>query len=89
MAYSEFGRRVKANASQGTDHGTAGPVFLIGDMVQAGFHGDQPSLTDLDNGDLKTTVDFRSVYGEVLDKVLGADPSRVLDKTPAPLGLIA
>jgi len=89
MAYSEFGRRVRANASQGTDHGTAGPVFLIGDMVQAGFHGDQPSLTDLDNGDLKTTVDFRSVYGEVLDKVLGADPSRVLDKTPAPLGLIA
>jgi uncharacterized protein (DUF1501 family) len=89
MAYSEFGRRVKANASQGTDHGTAGPVFLVGDTVQAGFHGDQPSLTDLDNGDLKTTVDFRSVYGEVLAKVLGADPTRVLDKTPAPLGLIA
>ncbi|HEU4332570.1 MAG TPA: DUF1501 domain-containing protein [Lapillicoccus sp.] len=89
MAYSEFGRRVKANASQGTDHGTAGPVFLIGDRVRAGFHGDQPSLTDLDNGDLKTTVDFRAVYGEVLDKVLGADPTRVLDTSPTPLGLIA
>jgi uncharacterized protein (DUF1501 family) len=89
MAYSEFGRRVKANASQGTDHGTAGPVFLVGDRVRAGFHGDQPSLTDLDNGDLKTTVDFRAVYGEVLDKVLGADPTRVLDTTPMSLGLIA
>ena len=43
MAYSEFGRRVNANASHGTDHGTAGPVFLVGDTVQAGFHGDQPS----------------------------------------------
>ncbi|HEY6741711.1 MAG TPA: DUF1501 domain-containing protein, partial [Lapillicoccus sp.] len=89
MAYSEFGRRVRANASQGTDHGTAGLVFLVGDTVRAGFHGDQPSLTDLDNGDLKTTVDFRAVYAEVLDKVLGADPTRVLDQTPAPLGLIA
>jgi len=89
MAYSEFGRRVRANASQGTDHGTAGPVFLVGDTVRAGFHGDQPSLTDLDNGDLKTTVDFRAVYAEVLDKVLGADPTRVLDQTPTPLGLIA
>jgi uncharacterized protein (DUF1501 family) len=89
MAYSEFGRRVKANASQGTDHGTAGPVFLIGDRVRPGFHSDEPSLTDLDNGDLKATTDFRAVYGEVLDKVLGADPSRILDKNLAPLGLIA
>jgi uncharacterized protein (DUF1501 family) len=89
MAYSEFGRRVKANASQGTDHGTAGPVFVVGDSVRAGFYGDQPSLTDLDNGDLKTTTDFRVVYGEVLDKVLRADPTRVLDKAPAALGLIA
>ncbi len=89
MAYSEFGRRVKANASEGTDHGTAGPVFLIGDAVAPGFHGDEPSLTDLDNGDLKTTTDFRAVYGEVLDKVLGADPTKVLDKTPDALGLIA
>jgi uncharacterized protein (DUF1501 family) len=88
MAYSEFGRRVKANASHGTDHGTAGPVLLVGDRVRAGFHGDQPSLTDLDNGDLKTTVDFRAVYGEVLATVLGADPTRVLDRAPAPLGVL-
>jgi len=89
MAYSEFGRRVRANASQGTDHGTAGPVFVMGDSVRAGFHGDQPSLTDLDNGDLKTTTDFRAVYGEVLSKVLQADPARVLDKPFAPIGFLA
>ena len=53
LAYSEFGRRVKANASQGTDHGTAGPVFVAGAPVKGGFYGDEPSLTDLDNGDLK------------------------------------
>ena len=89
MAYSEFGRRVKANASQGTDHGTAGPVFVIGDGVKAGFYGDQPSLTDLDNGDLKTTTDFRAVYSELLSTVLRTDPSRVIDKPQSPLGFLA
>jgi len=52
MAYSEFGRRVVANASQGTDHGTAGPVFVAGAPVKGGLYGDDPSLTDLDDGDL-------------------------------------
>ncbi len=89
MAYSEFGRRVKANASEGTDHGTAGPVFVMGDRVRGGFHGDQPSLTDLDDGDLRTTTDFRAVYGELLATVLGTDPARVLDTHPAPLGFLA
>ncbi len=87
MAYSEFGRRVKANASQGTDHGTAGPVLVMGQGVRGGFYGDQPSLTDLDNGDLKVTTDFRSVYADVLRSVLGADPSRVLGSERTPLGL--
>jgi uncharacterized protein (DUF1501 family) len=76
--YSEFGRRVKANASAGTDHGTAGPVFVAGRKVIGGFHGDQPSLTDLDDGDLKSTMDFRDVYAGLLSGVLGADPGRVL-----------
>jgi uncharacterized protein (DUF1501 family) len=76
--YSEFGRRVRANGSQGTDHGTAGPMFLLGDDVRGGLHGEQPSLTDLDAGDLKFTVDFRSVYATLLHKVLGADPAQVL-----------
>jgi uncharacterized protein (DUF1501 family) len=82
LVYSEFGRRVQANASQGTDHGTAGPVFVTGPRVTGGFYGDQPSLTDLDNGDLKVTTDFRAVYAELLDKVLGADPTQILGAIP-------
>lgn len=74
LVYSEFGRRVRANASDGTDHGTAGPVFVLGSGLTGGLHGEQPSLTDLDDGDLKATVDFRDVLGTVLDSVLDADP---------------
>ena len=77
--YSEFGRRVAANASDGTDHGTAGPVFLAGAPVRGGFYGEQPSLTDLDDGDLKPTTDFRDIYATLLAGVLGADPGRILD----------
>lgn len=76
--YSEFGRRVRANASDGTDHGTASDVFLLGDGVRGGLHGEPPSLTDLDDGDLKHTVDFRDVYASLLTGVLGADPDRIL-----------
>ncbi|MEV0806620.1 DUF1501 domain-containing protein [Micromonospora sp. NPDC050200] len=76
VVYSEFGRRVRANASQGTDHGTAGPVFVLGPTVAGGFHGEQPSLADLDDGDLKATMDFRDVFGTVLTSVLDADPDR-------------
>lgn len=78
MTYSEFGRRVRANASEGTDHGTAGPMFIAGVPVRGGFYGDEPSLTDLDNGDLKVTTDFRDVYHEVLTHTLGADPEPVI-----------
>jgi uncharacterized protein (DUF1501 family) len=82
LIYSEFGRRVRANAAQGTDHGTAGPVFVTGSRVSGGFYGDQPSLTDLDDGDLKVTTDFRAVYAELLAKVLAADPARILGPVP-------
>jgi uncharacterized protein (DUF1501 family) len=78
MVYSEFGRRVKANGSDGTDHGTAGPMFLIGDGVQGGFYGDQPSLTKLIDGDLAVTTDFRDVYATVLDKVLLSPAEKTL-----------
>lgn len=78
VAYSEFGRRVKANGSEGTDHGTAGDVLVVSDRVAPGFHGEQPSLTDLDQGDLKASQDFRSLYAELLTSVLGADPVPVL-----------
>jgi uncharacterized protein (DUF1501 family) len=80
VVYSEFGRRVRANASDGTDHGTAGPVFVLGPQVRGGFHGEQPSLTDLDRGgDLKMTTDFRDVFGTVLTSLLGAEPARYLE----------
>jgi uncharacterized protein (DUF1501 family) len=79
MSFSEFGRRVGQNASQGTDHGTAAPMFLFGPMVKAGVHGDHPSLTDLDEGDLKHRIDFRSVYAGILDGWLKADPKKILE----------
>jgi uncharacterized protein (DUF1501 family) len=79
LVYSEFGRRVTANASDGTDHGTAGPVFVLGKGVRGGFHGEQPDLADLDDGDLKSGTDFRDVYASVLQDVLGTDPGAVLD----------
>ncbi len=77
--YSEFGRRVKANASDGTDHGTASSMFLVGSGIHGGMYGEQPSLTDLDDGDLVHTTDFRDVYATLLHDVLGADPAAVLD----------
>jgi uncharacterized protein (DUF1501 family) len=86
LVYSEFGRRVRANASQGTDHGTAGPVFLMGERIHGGFYGAQPSLADLDDGDLKQTTDFRDVYATLLDDVLGTDAGQVL---PGHLGRIS
>ena len=78
VVYSEFGRRVSANLSDGTDHGTAAPVFVVGPGVRGGFYGEPPSLTDLDQGDLKYTTDFRSVYASILADVLGVDPSVTL-----------
>ncbi|MGC4894585.1 DUF1501 domain-containing protein [Micromonospora sp. DT31] len=89
VVYSEFGRRVRANASDGTDHGTAGPVFVLGPRVVGGLHGEHPSLTDLDAGDLKATTDFRDVFGALLGTVLGAEPARYLaGYQPKPLSLI-
>lgn len=78
MTFSEFGRRVKQNASQGTDHGTAAPMFLVGPMVRPGVLGNHPSLTDLDQGDLKFTTDFRCVYAGILESWLKADSTKVL-----------
>ena len=89
LVYSEFGRRVQANAAEGTDHGTAGPVLVIGDNVRGGFYGEQPSLTDLDAGDLKAGVDFRTVYAELVEKVLKADPGPIVTAPASPLGFLA
>jgi len=79
MTFSEFGRRPEQNASQGTDHGAASVMFLVGDHVRGGLHGTQTSLSDLDRrGDLKVNVDFRSVYQSVVSKWLNGDSKAVL-----------
>ncbi|HTD38276.1 MAG TPA: DUF1501 domain-containing protein [Candidatus Limnocylindrales bacterium] len=79
MTFSEFGRRVAQNASNGTDHGAAMPLFVLGGGVKGGIYGEHPSLTDLDrNGDLKFATDFRAVYATVIEKWLGRNPADVL-----------
>ena len=78
MTFSEFGRRVKENGSAGTDHGAASVMFLAGGGVKGGVYGDYPSLTDLDDGDLRMHTDFRSVYATLLDKWLQTPSNPVL-----------
>lgn len=79
MTWSEFGRRVEENGSLGTDHGTAAPMFILGHAVNKGLFGEPPSLSNLDdNGNLKYTIDFRSVYATILDRWMGASSHDVL-----------
>ena len=81
MTFSEFGRRVAQNASGGTDHGTANNMFFVGGgLKQKGLINSMPDLNDLDEGDLKHTVDFKSVYATVLRKWLDADDQKILSK---------
>ena len=88
MTWSEFGRRVKANASGGTDHGTAGPLFFAGTPVKGGVYGERPDLGNLDNGNLRYTTDFRSVYATALDGWLGTSSKDVLGAAFTPLPLL-
>ena len=81
MMFSEFGRRVAQNGSAGTDHGTAAPMFLVGDMVKPGLRGTHPSLSQLDEGDLIYNTDFRQVYATVLNDWMGADDKAILGKS--------
>jgi uncharacterized protein (DUF1501 family) len=79
MTRSEFGRRVEENGSHGTDHGTAAPLFVLGNPINRGIYGEPPSLNNLDqNGNLKYTIDFRSVYATVLERWMGASSKDVL-----------
>lgn len=80
MTFSEFGRRLRENGSGGTDHGTAAPLFMLGGGIKGGLHGRAPSLADLDDGDLRHTTDFRSVYATVLEGWLGTDAAAVLGR---------
>ncbi len=89
MTWSEFGRRAQDNGSNGTDHGTAAPHFVVGDAVVAGIHGSPPNLADLDgNGNLKIENDFRSYYGTVLSDWLGADAAAILGAGWPNLGFV-
>jgi uncharacterized protein (DUF1501 family) len=78
LVFSEFGRRLGENASGGTDHGTAAPVFLLGGGVQPGLHGPYPNLQDLQDGDPKHALDFRRVYATILDQWLDCPSEKVL-----------
>lgn len=90
MTFSEFGRRVSDNANSGTDHGAAAPMFVVGDRVKAGLLGQYPSLApaDLFQGDIKYTVDFRSVYAAVLENWLKTRSEPILGRRFQPIQLV-
>ncbi|MDQ3701208.1 MAG: DUF1501 domain-containing protein, partial [Chloroflexota bacterium] len=88
MSWSEFGRRVGENGSNGTDHGSATPQFIIGNGIKGGHWGDPVSLSDLDKGNLRHTTDFRSVYSTVMDGWLGAPSEQLLGARFPSLGFI-
>jgi uncharacterized protein (DUF1501 family) len=87
MAFSEFGRRVEENASEGTDHGAAAPMFVAGNRVQTGTIGEHPSLAELFQDDLKFHTDFRQVYAAVLENWLGWPSKAVLAGEFTPIEL--
>jgi uncharacterized protein (DUF1501 family) len=89
VTFSEFGRRVAENASRGTDHGTASPLFAIGGGIKGGLYGSQPSLDDLDNGNLKFGTDFRSVYAALLEHWLQRPAAPIVGGTFTPVPLWA
>jgi uncharacterized protein (DUF1501 family) len=82
FSFSEFGRRVRENASRGTDHGTAAPVFVCGSKIDKALVGKHPSLKDLDQGDLKYQIDYRSIYNELLENWLGVDAASIVKSKP-------
>jgi uncharacterized protein (DUF1501 family) len=90
LVYSEFGRRVKENASGGTDHGVAQPVFVVGGPVKGGLYGKRPGMDpgQLIKGDIAHTTDYRSVYATLLEKHMGVDSEPVLLKKFEPLAFI-
>ena len=90
MIFTEFGRRIEENASQGTDHGTAGPMFIVGPTLKGGFYGQAPSLEDTDDGNLRMTTDFRRVYSTMIEEWMGyPDSDTILRGRFNPLGVFS
>ncbi|HEY0382881.1 MAG TPA: DUF1501 domain-containing protein [Candidatus Elarobacter sp.] len=89
MTFSEFGRRVPENASRGTDHGEAAPVFLIGGGVKGGLYGQHPDLNRLNAGNLAFTTDFRQVYATVLERWMGRPSAAIVGGQFATLPALA
>ncbi len=89
FTFSEFGRRVEENASAGTDHGTAGNVFLFGkNLKKKGIINELPDLANLDDGDLKYHVDFRSIYKNILQDWLNADANKIISAQVNPFKVL-
>jgi uncharacterized protein (DUF1501 family) len=88
VTYAEFGRRPQENGSMGTDHGTAAAHFVCGGRVKGGLHGQAPRLDDLEGGNLRFAIDFRSLYATVLERWWGLPPARILNGRFAALDLI-
>lgn len=90
MVFTEFGRRVWENTSLGTDHGTANNVYVIGNNIKGGHYGEVPSLTELDDGNLIHTTDFRRVYSTLIEGWLGqTDSAEILNGRFDPFDMIA
>lgn len=85
--FSEFGRRAGENGSQGTDHGSAAPMFLVGGKVQPGIVGAHPSLTNLEMGNLRHHTDFRQVYAAILERWLGVQSRPILGREFPPVNV--
>ena len=88
MTYAEFGRRPQENNSNGTDHGTAAAHFIAGGRVKGGLYGEAPRLGELDGGNLRYAVDFRSLYATALERWWGAAGAKVLGGRFAPLDVL-
>jgi len=88
LVFSEFGRRVPENGAEGTDHGVAAPVLVLGCEVNGGLYGEHPALDDLDEDDLRHTTDFRRVYATVIERWFETRTDRVLEGTFEPLAFV-
>lgn len=89
MTFSEFGRRVAENASEGTDHGAAAPLFFAGPKMPQQIVGEIPNLTDLEDGDIKFKIDFRQVYASVIEQWFGGNSTPILGESYSSLKLFS